>query len=217
MIGQLCRGVKGVLTSLSSSLLSFSTQLFLSLLLWTILCNIMSSRGLKMCTITNRPTRAGLLVMMQRQRIYLPTHRLRWKCSDTLISHFLSILNSCITKVNLFEQHLECIHVMFNIQWKEKPSSWAYPGKLPNLSPVSQTRRYASSCFPSSHGCQGPEVLYIVLNQSGLKLLEVKTLRQNSGYKTNQTIQDPFSFFLANIKWTRYWTDTISTIFFLSF
>lgn len=89
--------------------------------------------------------------------------------------------------------------------------------KAAKLPLVSQTRRRASSCFPSSRGCQGPKVLYIVLNQSGQECLEMKIFRHNSGDKTNQIKQDIFSLVLGNITFGVTMPITVSTIFFLSF
>lgn len=146
----------------------------------------MPSRGLKMCII--HPTRGGLqegLVMMQKCRISQTAQEELWRFNLWHIKHYEFLHNQ---PVNLFEQHLDCSHVMFNIQWKKKPIQLSLSRKAAKLIPS----------FPNQTPCfillpiisllpKAPKVLYIVLNQSGQECLEMKTFLVTKPIKQKKT------------------------------
>lgn len=111
--------------------------------------------------------------------VYTQSVHLQW-CF--LSSHILSILN---------------VNATFNSQRKEKdrPSSWAYPGKLPNLSPISQTRHLASYHPNAARSPKYCELSQTILNQNLWPAM--KTWRPDSSYKTNRARWGASSFLLA--------------------
>lgn len=92
------------------------------------------------------------------QNVAANTQRQRCEGSPAVAFLKLSHINHSKFFYNKTEPVLTlmCIHVMFNARrkrQKDKHSSWAYPGKLPNISPISQT-----PCFLSCYSCQEPIV-----------------------------------------------------------